>query len=406
MAFFWAGLVVLLSETPAPLCIGGIGAVALLTLSVQLTWEDKSYYLDSRAPVSVACLREWRTAPPECHDRVFQWGKSGFDLNELALLAEPLERRGLSVFSARRTYLLQGDLAVGRVELENRRAATFLSRDGTTPADPNDFHRLDLVLGPDAAVTWRVDLPPSLKSARFETRVRASADDPMLARGARVAVAGEPLEARALVPAGVDEPLALDLRAFARSGGARTFAQLAQQLSGPRPIVARAQVQVVSAGHSLRDVEACGTTHTCPHCHQPAHTYLSPAPLHRKKADDWAPWLCCTNPTCVWNGARDYAASLNIARLGMAFLITYHDTKRYQAYRMSESKDSLKPVSYTGTGATLLLPSQGLTTRPFQGKCVYYAGWMASIALRTSQPKNILALLSTSHIRKRMLLRA
>jgi transposase len=159
-------------------------------------------------------------------------------------------------------------------------------------------------------------------------------------------------------------------------------------------------------GIRCRDVEARGTTHTCPHCHQPAHTYLSPAPLHRKKADDWAPWLCCTNPTCLWNGARDYAASLNIARMGMAFLITYHDTKRYQVYRMSESKDSLKPVSYTGAGATLLLPSQGLTTRPFQGKCVYYAGWMASIALRTSQPKNILALLSTSHVRKRMLLRA
>ena len=159
-------------------------------------------------------------------------------------------------------------------------------------------------------------------------------------------------------------------------------------------------------GIRCRDVEARGTTHTCPHCHQPANTYLSPDPLHRKKADNWAPWLCCANPTCLWNGARDYAASLNIARLGMAFLLTYHDTRRYQAYRMSESKDSLKPVSYTGAGATLLLPSQGLTTRPFQGKCVYYAGWMASIALRTSQPKNILALLSTSHIRKRVLLRA
>jgi putative transposase len=159
-------------------------------------------------------------------------------------------------------------------------------------------------------------------------------------------------------------------------------------------------------GIRCRDVEARGTTHTCPHCHQPAHTYLSPAPLHRSKADDWAPWLCCANPTCRWNGARDYAASLNIARLGLAFLITYHATRRYQAYRMSESKDLLKPVSYTGTGATLLLPSQGLTTLPFSGKCVYYAGWMASIALRTSQPKDILALLSTSHVRKRVLLRA
>jgi putative transposase len=135
-------------------------------------------------------------------------------------------------------------------------------------------------------------------------------------------------------------------------------------------------------GIRCRDVEARGTTHTCPHCHQPARTYRSPDPLHRSKADDWAPWLCCANPTCLWNGARDYAASLNIARLGLAFLITYHVTRRYQVYRMSGSSDSLKPVSYTGAGATLLLPSQGLTTRPQEGKCVYYAGWLPSLYAR------------------------
>ncbi len=35
-------------------------------------------------------------------------------------------------------------------------------------------------------------------------------------------------------------------------------------------------------------------------------------------------------------GARDYAASLNIARLDMAFLTTYHETSRYQSYRMTD----------------------------------------------------------------------
>ena len=159
-------------------------------------------------------------------------------------------------------------------------------------------------------------------------------------------------------------------------------------------------------GIRLRDVPADGTTHTCPHCHQPAKTYRSPAKADRKKAGKWEPWLICRNPACRWNGARDYAASLNIARLGLAYLVTYHETRRYQEYRMTASKKVVKPVSYTGAGATLLLPSQGLTTRPLQGKCVYYAGWMASIALRTSQPKQTLALLSTSQVRKRVLLRA
>ena len=214
LTLFWAGLVLLAAAAPAPARAAAIFTVAALALRVQGGWEDKSFYLPSRAPASAACLREWRTAPPACHDRVFQWGESGRP-NELALLGEPLERRGLSVFGPHRTYLAQGDLAVGRVASTNPKAAAFFSRDGRTPGDPDDFHRLDLVLAPDAAVTWRVDLPPNLKSARFETRVRASANDPMLARGARVEVAGEPGGARALVPAGGDEPLALDLGPFA-----------------------------------------------------------------------------------------------------------------------------------------------------------------------------------------------
>ena len=137
--------------------------------------------------------------------------------------------------------------------------------------------------------------------------------------------------------------------------------------------------------------------------HQPAKTYLSPDPSHRKKADDWAPWLYCANAECGWNGARDYAASLNIARLGMAYLVTYHQTKRYHPYRMSESFDSLKPASYMGAGAALLLQPQGITPRPSEGKRVYYAGWSSSIAVRTSHPKSFLAILSSSRFRKRLL---
>jgi len=135
--------------------------------------------------------------------------------------------------------------------------------------------------------------------------------------------------------------------------------------------------------------------------HQPANTYRSPAPADREQAVEWGAWLCCSNPACRWNGARDYAASLNIARLGMAFLLTYHETKRYQAYRMTDA--SVKPASYTGAGATLLLPSQGITPRLLEGKYVFYAGWSYSTSLRTSQPKRLLAVLSTSKLRKRLL---
>jgi putative transposase len=152
-------------------------------------------------------------------------------------------------------------------------------------------------------------------------------------------------------------------------------------------------------GIRARQVEPRGTTRTCPHCGKPAKTYFSPALHDRKKAIDWGAWLHCT--ACGWNGARDYAASLNIARLGMAFLTTYHETWRYESYRMTDS--SVKPALYIRAGATLLLPSQGITPRPQEGKHVYYAGWSYATSIRTSHPKKMLALLSTSRFRKRLL---
>jgi putative transposase len=154
-------------------------------------------------------------------------------------------------------------------------------------------------------------------------------------------------------------------------------------------------------GLRARQVEAGGTTHTCPRCHQPAKTFASSAPGDRTKAIAWGPWLCCANPECLWNGARDYAASLNIARLGMAFLISYKQTRRYGFYRMADS--SVKPALYSSAGATLLLPSQGITPRPQEGKYVYYAGWSYAASLRSAVPRHLLAVLSTSHLRTRVL---
>jgi putative transposase len=87
--------------------------------------------------------------------------------------------------------------------------------------------------------------------------------------------------------------------------------------------------------------------------------------------------------------------------LGLAFLIAYHQTRAYQAYCVTDS--SVKPASYTGAGATLLLPSQGITPRTQEGKYIYYAGWSYSISLRTSQSKSLLAVLSTSRLRKYLL---
>jgi hypothetical protein len=218
MAFFWAGLALLLADTGAPLRVFGTVAIALLTLRVQSTWEDKSFYLPSRAPVSAACLREWRTAPAACHSRVFQWGDEG-RWGELALLGDPLERHRLSVFGPRSTYLLQGDVPLGRVRLDPAGAPSFVSRDGRTPGKVEDFRRLDLVLPPGAAATWRVDVPPGARTARFRTVVRTDPDESFNARGAAVWAAAGPegpaIASRVFLPRGEKRELVLDLSRFA-----------------------------------------------------------------------------------------------------------------------------------------------------------------------------------------------
>jgi hypothetical protein len=251
MALFWAGLLMLLAAAPAPFRAGGILLVALLTLRVQRTWEDKSVYLPSRAPVSASCLREWRTAPPECHARVFQWGEGGHS-GELARLGEPLERHRLSVFGPRRTYLLQGDVPLGRVRLEPESAPSFFSDDGRTRRDVADFRRLDLVLAPGAAVTWRMDLPPGARRATFSTVIRAAPGDSQLGRGARVSVTAEGspvfLEERAFLPRETAQPLSVDLSSLA---GKRVTLRLAAEETheGETPLVFEApKVELVVDG--------------------------------------------------------------------------------------------------------------------------------------------------------------
>jgi putative transposase len=127
-----------------------------------------------------------------------------------------------------------------------------------------------------------------------------------------------------------------------------------------------------------------GTSHTCPHCGKPAKTYRSPA--HRDEAVKWGRWLFCDS--CHYNGDRDYCASVNIARLGVAYLIQMKQTNKARSCSMTDPW--VKPVSYTGAGAVLLLPPTGSDTRPsVSGKICYYPGWLRSAFLQSSQKKSV-----------------
>src|SRR6266436_2207813 len=113
---------------------------------------------------------------------------------------------------------------------------------------------------------------------------------------------------------------------------------------------------------------------------EPAHTYASPD--QRNNRQDWGAWLCCSNPTCLWNGSRDYAASLNIARLGAALIRHAHTTGRVKHPVITDP--SVQPVSYIGTRAALRLPPLASRGHLIASGRIYCNGWRLSVKLRSS----------------------
>ncbi len=134
------------------------------------------------------------------------------------------------------------------------------------------------------------------------------------------------------------------------------------------------------AGVRLEWQQPRHTSHTCPRCGKPANTYTSPE--HRSKINDWGAWLCCSNPDCGWSGSRDYAASLNIARLGVAMIRHVQATGR--VVHPSTTHPSVKPVSYIGTRAALRLPPLAPRGHLIASGRIYCNGWRLSVKLRSS----------------------
>src|SRR2546425_3864945 len=86
---------------------------------------------------------------------------------------------------------------------------------------------------------------------------------------------------------------------------------------------------------------------------KPAKTYRSPT--ERNEAVNWGRWLCCE--VCGFNGDRDYCASLNIARLGVGYLLPMQTVGKARPCSITDPR--VKPVSYTGAGSVLRLPLRG-----------------------------------------------
>jgi putative transposase len=124
------------------------------------------------------------------------------------------------------------------------------------------------------------------------------------------------------------------------------------------------------AGLRLRFEFPRGTSHTCPKCGKPAHTFQSP---EHTSACEWGAWLRCE--ACGWNGSRDYAAALNIARLGSAYLL------HKRTFRISDP--TLNPVSYSGAGAALPFPPPGVRAKVLISHTTSsIRGWPRTVALK------------------------
>ena len=148
------------------------------------------------------------------------------------------------------------------------------------------------------------------------------------------------------------------------------------------------------AGVRFHTARPKNTSHTCPRCGAPAQTYRSSQDGRQgRDAVHWGRWLWCA--ACGANGDRDYCASLNIARLGVASLLHRQQTGVGRAFAVSDP--AVKPVPYTVTGSVLLLPPTGhkpaRATVPAgehgRSTISYLPGWRKSAFLQSSLPRAV-----------------
>ena len=135
-----------------------------------------------------------------------------------------------------------------------------------------------------------------------------------------------------------------------------TLAQLPQQLDDPWRNLASPALQMPS------DWPAVPHRTTSQALPTPARVVvIQPkriaSPLIAKQAVKWGRWMYCDD--CQYHGDRDYCASVNIARLGVAYLLQMKHTGKARPCSISDPR--VKPVSYTGQARCCCCHRRGTT---------------------------------------------
>lgn len=192
--FFWIGLAGLAMVFLCSPSIKGVrsvlgkawGAGVILCLIIflvrsNLHFENKSVFMQTRSPVANSCLRNYKVAPTYCGESLFtfEWGVGGHYL--LSLLAPPLAKSGLSVFSSRQRWSLQGDFILGNVEIHEAPKIPDVHwvADSTSQAVSfMDYRRLNVFLHSPNSIDWKISLPKNLNKAELKTAIAISPSAP------------------------------------------------------------------------------------------------------------------------------------------------------------------------------------------------------------------------------------
>jgi hypothetical protein len=135
-------------------------------------WSNKSFFLRTRAPVSAATLRNYRTAPTYSEGTLVVWPMG----NPLyaSVLAQPFERYHLSVFAPHQEWSLQGDSILDTVEYHQPQGqpTIFWSEDSVpTKTKFTSYRHLNAVIPTAAWISWKVTIPATLEHADFTSAI-------------------------------------------------------------------------------------------------------------------------------------------------------------------------------------------------------------------------------------------
>ncbi len=146
-------------------------------LNTNLSYQDKTFYLASRRPVSAACLRNYEWAPTYCERYIFQWSVNRVFVDDFA---RPLQDQNLNIFARNQRWSMQGDVVLGNVyspEAPYTMGVKWVDGLSEIPVSYTSYKRLNLAISPQNTAVWEVNLPENLQYAELVSAINFGQDE-------------------------------------------------------------------------------------------------------------------------------------------------------------------------------------------------------------------------------------